>query len=218
MTPNNIVNMAILNGLEMIAITDHNSVGNAKAVLSVAADKPLCVVPGMELETMEEAHFVCLFETLSAAEEFAAFLAPYFLPIENRPDIFGQQAYMNDLDEITGYEPRLLTTALSLSVYDAVPVVQSMGGVIYPAHVNKDAYSVISNLGSVPPDLGFRVAELSRHISREEAVSIWPYLSELLLLTSSDAHYLWDIYEGEGAIELEEASAACLLHTLRKGK
>ena len=64
MTPNNIVNMAILNGLDMIALTDHNTVGNVRAVLECAADKPICVVPGMELETMEEAHFVCLFPAI----------------------------------------------------------------------------------------------------------------------------------------------------------
>jgi len=218
MTPNNIVNMAMLNGLDIIAITDHNSIGNAEALIACSADKPISVVPGMELETMEEAHFVCLFENMGQAQDFADFIKPYFLPIENRPDIFGQQAYMNELDEIVGYEAQLLTSALGLSIYDAAPVVRSLGGVIYPAHVNKDAYSIISNLGMVPADLKFSAAELSRHITAEEAENAWPYLQDYFLLTSSDAHYLWDIYEGENTIELEEASVTCLIDRLRKGK
>ena len=218
MTPNNIVNMAVLNGLDIIAITDHNSIGNAEAVLTCATDKPLTVVPGMELETVEEAHFVCLFSDIKMAREFADFIEAYRLPIENRPEIFGEQAYMNELDAITGYESKLLTTALTLSVYDAVPRIEALGGIIYPAHVNKEAYSVISNLGTVPEDLGFHVAELSRHISFAEAMQIWPYLENYQLLTSSDAHYLWDMYEGESVLELEEATAACLIDTLRKGK
>jgi len=218
MTPNNIVNMAMLNGLDMIAITDHNTIGNVEAVMKAAKDKPVSVLAGMELETQEEAHFVCLFKSLSAAHDFADFIKPYFMPIENRPDIFGQQAYMNELDEITGYETQLLTTALSLSIYDAVPVVRSMGGVILPAHVNKDAYSIISNLGFVPEDLGFKTAEISRHVTKQEAYQKWPHLSDYFLITSSDAHYLWDMYEEEGMIDLEEASPDCLLEKLKKGK
>jgi len=217
MTPNNIVNMAVINGLDIIAVTDHNSIGNAEAVMSASYGKPLHVIPGMELETAEEVHFVCLFESLGDAQTFSEFLKPYFLPIENRVEIFGEQAYMNEQDEITGYENQLLTTALSLSIYDAAPVVQSMNGIIIPAHVNKDAYSIISNLGSVPEDLGFAAVELSRHISRDDALKKWPDLSRFYSVTSSDAHYLWDIYEDEGTIDLEEATPACLLSTLRKG-
>ncbi len=218
MTPNNIVNMAILNGLDMIALTDHNSAGNVRSLMACAEDKPLCVVPGMELETAEEAHFVCLFETAEQAETFADYIKPYFLPIKNRVDIFGEQAYMDADDNITGYEQQLLTTALTCSIYDAASVVRGLSGVVYPAHVDKNAYSIISNLGIVPPDLGFTVAELSKHCSVEEAVKKWPYLEKYILFSDSDSHYLWDIYENQNMLELEEISAACLIETLRKGK
>lgn len=218
MTPNNIVNMAVLNGLDIIAITDHNSIGNAEAMMACATDKPLVVVPGMELETAEEAHFVCLFPDMRRAQDFNDFITAYRLPIENRPEIFGEQAYMNAQDEITGYEGKLLTAALTLSVYEAAPMVADLGGVIYPAHVNKEAYSIISNLGTMPEDLGFHAAEISRHMSFAEAMLHWPYLENYQLITSSDAHYLWDIYEGESVLELEEKTATCLIDTLRKGK
>lgn len=218
MTPNNIVNMAMLNGLDMIALTDHNSVGNVRAVMKCAQDKPLCVVAGLELETMEEAHFVCLFPTIEQAEQFIEFLEPYRMPIENRPDIFGEQAYMNAQDEIVWHEPHLLTTALGCSIYDAAPVVFDLGGVIVPAHVDKQAYSIISNLGMVPEDLGFTTVEISKNTTKEEAIKQFPYLESYRLITDSDAHYLWDMYEEQNILELEEISAKCLVEMLRKGK
>ncbi len=218
MTPNNIVNMAQLNGLALFALTDHNTVGNVRAVMECAQKTPLCVVPGMELETVEEAHFVCLFPTIEQAEAFMEFLAPYRLPIANRPDIFGEQAYMNAQDEIVWHEPNLLTTALGCSVYDAAPTVFSMGGVMVPAHVDKPAYSMISNLGTVPEDLGFKTVEISKNTTIKDVLAQWPYLEKYRLITNSDAHYLWDVYEDQNVLELEEISAKCLIETLRKGK
>ncbi len=214
MTPNNIVNMALLNGLQMIAVTDHNTVGNVRAVMACAKEQGLCVVPGMELETAEEAHFVCLFPTIEAAEAFEAYLLPFAMPIKNRSEIFGQQAYMNEKDEITAYEERLLTTASGCSIYEAAPRVRALGGLIMPAHVDKDAYSIISNLGAVPEELGFTTLEISKNTTKKEVLARWPELSSYRLITDSDAHYLWDVYEGQSVLELEECSADCLIKTL----
>ena len=216
MTPNNIVNMAQLNGLELIALTDHNTAGNVRSVMACAKDTSLCVVPGMELETVEEAHFVCLFPTIEKAEAFEVCIKPFFLPIEIRADIFGEQVYMNAQDEIVGYETQLLTTALTCSIYEAAPIVQELGAVVMPAHVDKDAYSVISNLGFVPEDLGFTSLELSKNITKEEALSRWPYLENYRLLTDSDAHFLWDMYEEQNILDIEAAEAACLIETLKR--
>ncbi len=218
MTPNNIVNMAKLNHLDLIALTDHNAVGNVRALQECGARESLCVVPGMELETAEEAHFVCLFKKVSDAESFNDFIKPFFMPIENRVDIFGEQALMNADDQIIGYETQLLTTALTCSIYDVISVVYDLNGVIYPAHVDKDAYSIISNLGVIPEDLGFKTAELSSRCTPQEAIARFPYLEDYLLFSDSDSHYLWDIYEDQNVLELEEISASCLVETLRKGK
>lgn len=215
MTPNNIVNMAQLKGLDVIAVTDHNTSANAAAVMECAKDAPLIVIPGMELETSEEAHFVCLFPSLAQAEQFQQWLSSFFLPLANRPDIFGEQAVMNAADEIVGYEQRLLVTAAGCSIYDAAPQVKKLSGVIYPAHVDRDSYSVISNLGAIPPDLDFHTAEISRRTTAEEALARFPHLAPYRLVTASDAHYLWDIYEGECALRLPERSISAVLNYLK---
>lgn len=214
MTPNNIVNMAVLCGLNIIAVADHNSIGNAAAAMKVAENLPITVVPGMELETSEEAHFVCLFPTLKDAEGFYGWLEQRCLPIKNKPEIFGEQLYLNENDEQVGTEERLLVTAASCSIYEAAPVVRSFGAAIFPAHVDKSAYSIISNLGTVPKDLGFTTVELSKNMSKERALEAFPYLSEYRIITNSDSHYLDTFYETQNPIELEEPTATALIKKL----
>ncbi len=214
MTPNNIVNMAVLCGLNIIALTDHNSIGNVEATMKVAQNLPITVVPGMELETAEEAHFVCLFPTIEIAKEFDSWLEQYRLQVKNRPDIFGEQLYLNELDEPVGTEERLLVTAVTCSVYNAATFVRSLGGVIFPAHVDRSSYSVISNLGTVPEDLGFTTVELSKNMTKDEALEKYPYLSRYQIITDSDSHYLDTFYEQQNPIDLPEPTAEALIKKL----
>lgn len=214
MTPNNIVNMAVLCGLSIIAITDHNSIGNVEAAMKVAENLPITVVPGMELETSEEAHFVCLFPTLEKAADFNRWLNNYRLPIKNKPKIFGDQLYLDENDAPVGTEELLLVTAATCSIYDAAPAARSFGGLVIPAHVDKSAYSVISNLGTVPEDLDFTTVELSKNTSREEVLEKFPYLSKYRIITNSDSHYLDTFYETQNPIALEEPTAAALIKKL----
>ena len=67
MTPNNLVNMAALLGCDIIALTDHNTCRNTPAAVKVGQATDVLVIPGMELCTAEEAHVVCLFETVEDA-------------------------------------------------------------------------------------------------------------------------------------------------------
>lgn len=216
MTPNNIVNMACLSGLDIIAVTDHNTVGNVRSLMKVAEKLPITVVPGMELETVEEAHFVCLFPTIEIAEEFERWLNQFRLPIKNRPEIFGEQVYMDENDEITGKEELLLTTAVSCSIYDAAPKVRSLNGTIFPSHVDKSSYSIISNLGTVPHDLGFTTVEISKNITKDAALKKFPYLESFRIITNSDSHYLDSFYETQNPIELLEPTAEALIKKLSK--
>ena len=190
MTPNNIVNMSMLKGLDVIAICDHNACGNIRAAQQVAGDN-IIVIPGMEIETSEEVHMVSLFPTVEAAEEMEKILRSRSTPIPNRPEIFGNQYYMDAEDEIIGEEPNLLVTASGLDIYQAVEEVTKLGGVIYPAHIDRTSYSVLSNLGFLPPDLNVGAVEITAK-ARE---SMQEEYRNFEIVTSSDAHYLGDIAE-----------------------
>ncbi|HZW04812.1 MAG TPA: PHP domain-containing protein, partial [Anaerolineaceae bacterium] len=70
MLPPLIVEEALAKGIDVIAITDHNTTGNVAAVQRAALGINLTVLPGMELQTREEVHVLCLFDTLDQAEAF----------------------------------------------------------------------------------------------------------------------------------------------------
>lgn len=212
MTPNNIVNMSIIKGLDMIAVSDHNHIGNVRSAMKVAEGTDLLVIPGMEVETMEEVHVLCLFPDIDCAEKAFKKIHSSMSGIKNRPEIFGEQAFMDENDEITGYEENLLVTATTLGIDDVKKLADLSGGVALPAHVDRSSYSVLSNLGMIP-DIGFNTIEVSKKSILENFV----YLNRKII-QNSDAHYLEDISEPENYVELPEKSVKCLIEWLKNNK
>ena len=197
MTPNNIVNMALLKELDIIAVTDHNSVSNCEAVIKAADGTGLKVIPGMELCTAEEVHMVCLFGSLDKGKQFEEFVFDNLPDIKNRPEIFGEQIIMNEQDEKVGEFDKLLINASMITIDEAVNKVKELEGICYPAHIDKSSNSIISNLGFIPEEYGFQLveaADLKKVTSAEEYSEIY---KRYAVIHSSDAHYLWDISERE---------------------
>ena len=213
MTPNNIVNMARLKGLSMIAVTDHNSCGNLRAVMQVAANDPL-VLPGIEIETAEEVHILGYFPSLEQAEAMEKVVKEHLPFIPNRPEIFGRQLYMDADDTVTGEEEGLLVTATTLDVTDVFSVVQNLGGVAVPAHIDRGSYSILSNLGFLPPELAIRTVE----ITAKNRARLEERYKSLTILTSSDAHYLGDIAEMEQYIYISTKTTHEILDKLTNKK
>lgn len=200
MTPNNIVNMARLKGLDAIAITDHNSCANMTAILELVKGSSLIVIPGMEIESSEEIHLIALFETLEQVVEMEKIVHSNLPNLKNRKDIFGDQIIYDSNDEIIGEVERLLLTATALSVYDLVKIVKEIGGVCYPAHIDRPSNSIISSLGAIPPDLEIVNLEVSRHVNRNNFELTYPGVR---IIQSSDAHYLGDILERQSYMDVE---------------
>lgn len=211
MTPNNIVNMAILKGLDVIAVTDHNSCGNVRAVTAAAGER-LLVVPGMEVETAEEIHVVCYFPTVEAVEQMGKIVAAHQLPVKNKPEIFGQQLYLDAEDRICGEEEILLVNATTLDIYTLVKEVKNCGGVAVPAHIDRDSFSVLANLGTVPEDLGVSALE----ITQKNVARLRENYMEYVILTNSDAHYLWDIAEAEHYLDISDKNTQKILDIITK--
>ncbi len=213
MTPNNIVGMAGLCGFDFIAITDHNACGNCGAIMEVAQEQGLLVIPGMELATDEEIHMVCLFPTLADALAFEAEVYPKIPPIKNRPDIFGDQLKMDTADEVVGREELLLVNATGVSLEEVLPLARKYGGTAYPAHIDRDSYSILSSLGDIP-DLGFTAIEITAKGDVERLKTMYPIIADKPLIFSSDAHYLHQFGERAGWLELPELSAEAVIAAL----
>lgn len=216
MTPWNLVNMAKLQGLDIIAVTDHNSTGNCRSAMRVGESIGITVVPGMELCTAEEIHCLCLFDDIDKAEEFGRYIKSRMPAVKNREEIFGKQLFMDEADGILGNEEILLTVASSVSIDEVPDLVAEYGGVCLPAHIDRESYSVLSSLGDFPPGLEVNAFELTPTADEEYYFEKYEKLKGKRLMRSSDAHYLESIREREFYLELEENSAAALVEYLKK--
>jgi 3',5'-nucleoside bisphosphate phosphatase len=204
MTPNNIVNMALLKGLQFIAITDHNAIGNVLPAMKAASEKPLLVVPGVEITSQEEVHLLAYFKTHEALALFYHEIETALPQRENRPDIFGEQLLFDENDQIIGKDHRLLMNAVQLSFDRLVKLICQFGGAPVPAHVNRDSFSVYANLGFMPPDLPINVVEVTKPLNETTPLKIREELVAYRQIISSDAHNLGNLLEQVFFIDLKE--------------
>ena len=214
MTPYNLVNMAKLLGYDIIALTDHNSCLNCPAALKAGDDAGITVVPGMELCTSEEIHAVCLFPDLKNALEFSDYVKSTMPPVKNDASIFGEQLIMDSTDRKIGNEEILLTAASGISIDDAVKEVSRFGGAVFPAHLDRASYSVLSVLGFMYPEMGFAAAEFTHKAYIPQYEEKHPLLKEMKKLRNSDAHYLENMVEPLVEIDLPECSAEAVVSYL----
>ncbi len=216
MTPWNMVNMAKILGLDIIALTDHNSTGNCRSAMKVGESVGITVVPGMELCTAEEVHCVCLFDDVDKAEAFGQYVKGSMPRVKNREEIFGNQLLMDEADGVLGKEEILLTVASSIGIDSLPDLVEEYGGVCFPAHIDRESYSILSSLGDFPPELNVNAFELTPKADEKFYFENYGYLKGKVLLRSSDAHYLENMREREFYLDLEENSASALIEYLKK--
>jgi len=216
MTPNNIINMALLKGLDIIAVTDHNSAENLGAIMKCGEKAGVLVVPGMEIETKEEVHVISLFPCLEKALKMQKKVYNSLPLMKNRSDIFGEQLVIDQQDNVTGYLDKMLITATCITIEEVFSTVKQLGGIMIPAHVDRESYSVISNLGMIPEEIIVKYVEISKFCNQETFLDMYPQLSKYKFLRSSDAHNLGDILERESVVELKEKSVRELVDYLQK--
>ena len=203
-TPSNIAGMATLAGIDIMALTDHNTVKNCPAFFKAAKRNGIIPIAGMELTTAEDIHVVCLFEKLDEALKFGVEIEKHRILIKNRTDIFGDQLIMDEDDNIIGTDEYLLSNATDISVDQAPKIVEKFNGVCYPAHIDRTSNGIIATLGDFPPTPKFNSAEFHDAEKIEEYRFKYPILCEKKLLVSSDAHYLWDIRDAESYLEIDD--------------
>ena len=201
-TPNSIAGLASIIGLDIVALTDHNTSRNCPAFFRAAEAYGVTPVAGMELTTMEDVHMVCLFPTLEAALAFNDLVDMRRVRVKNRPEIFGRQLIMDEEDTILGEEPDLLINATELSLEEGAEKVRSLGGAAYPAHIDRNSNGILAVLGFLPekpffPTVEFRDREKQAELIRRH------HLEDRRVLVSSDAHTITNLNEAENFVHLE---------------
>lgn len=193
MTPNNIAGMGVLNGLNIMALTDHNTAKNCPAFFKAAKRNGIIPIAGMELTTAEDIHVVCLFRDLDTALDFDGMVDSHRVKYSNRTDIFGNQLILDENDEVIGTEEFFLPNATDISIESVPKIIKDFGGFCYPAHIDREANGIISILGDFPVNSGFTAAEFHDSENTEKYNEKYPETRSKQIIVSSDAHYLWNI-------------------------
>ena len=214
MIPPLIVQEALARGINLIAITDHNACANVAAVQQAAAEAGLVVLPGLEVQTREEVHVLCLFDTLPQALAWEADVRAALPPLENEAEHFGEQFVVDAAGDFVRRETQLLLTSTHFSIEEVCERVERLGGITIPAHVDRKAFGLIANLGLVPPGLPVAALEVSRHLHPFDAPKQYPQLRGYPLVQGGDAHRLEEML-GANVFRLEAPTVAELRLALR---
>lgn len=214
MTPANIVGMASLKNLDIIAVTDHNTCRNCPAVVNWAKENQILAIPGMELNTLEEVHVLCLFAELSDAMEFDKYVYQKLIKVPNNERIFGTQEVYDEEDHVAGSEPYLLINATEITIDELGKLMDAFRGIYIPAHIDKNSNSILSNLGFIPPSADFLAAELADVRKKTAICESNPYLKNCNIISNSDAHSLWQINEAVNYLMCEGRSEKDVIRAL----
>ncbi len=201
MTPLRIVERAVSEGLDIIAISDHNSVENVAVAMKVASQKGLALLPAMEVTSSEEVHVLAVFGSQGDAYRMQEIV--YQNMIMGSGGGWGEQVIVNERDEVMGFNDKPLFSATTLSLGALVREIHSIGGLAIASHIDRDAFSVIGQLGFVPDDVEFDAFEVTRPADAGSLRSLYPDMPHL---SSSDAHSLGDVGRRTSSFLIEEPS------------
>jgi len=181
LSPRVLVEAAVRRGIGILALTDHNTCANGPAFAKLCVSHGIIPLFGMEATTREEVHVLCLFDTLDRALLWSEHVYTLLPPIPNDPERLGDQVIVNEDDEIEGEIGIYMGSELEFGLDELGPLVEQFGGLVIPAHVDRSAFSMTSQLGFVSAGPWAAL----------ECVRLPPMIDTLgyPLITSSDAHY-----------------------------
>lgn len=206
MSPKNIIEKALEQQLDIIAITDHNCTKQAPLIQKMGAEKGIVVICGAEVNTSEEVHCLTLFENTNQLDKFQFFIDQRMLPIPNRAEYFGEQVVVDEDEMIVEELQYLLTNALDASLEEVEQKVHELGGLVIPAHIDRPYNGLFSQLGFIPERLNADAFELSRHADLEKWLTSGKLPQNASIVRNSDAHHTHQIGESCTFYELKEPS------------
>lgn len=218
MAPSAIVKQAKTVGLDLIAVADHNSIENSIYTVEAGKREGLHVIYGMEAQTIEEVHILCLFDQRPQIEKFYAKVYPFLPDMPNNPDFFGDQVVVNEEDDVLRFENKLLLNSLELSIGELLEHVYTEGGTAIPAHVESEKFGLMMNMGMIPEELRGSLFEISYNADPEHVIAMHPDLTGGKFITNSDAHYLKDIGRGCTVYTARSANLAGLTEASLTGQ
>lgn len=212
MSPQAITKQAKTKDIDILGICDHNSAENTPALIKSAQKHHLWVLPGLEITSQEEVHILALFDDPQPAFELQEIIYQN-LPGENDEKAFGLQVVVNEEDEVIRFNQKLLIGASALTVEEVIQTIHSLHGLSIAAHVDKEAFSLLGQLGFIPENLRLDALEISPNTSLDEARK--KFKNNYPITCSSDAHYPHDIGKGYTSFFLKECTVAEIKKALK---
>lgn len=190
-SPKRVVEKAYEKGLNLIFITDHNTMANAEAAMKTAKHYDnINVYPGMEITTSEEIHTLALFGNTEDAYRVQDTIN------KNLPDVYyekekSEQILANENDEVEGFYNKSLLSAVDLSLEEILELIHKNNGLVIAAHIDRPSFSVISQFGFIPDNCGFDALEISPNMNIESAKEYYKdYSLKYKFVKGSDSHSL----------------------------
>ena len=209
LSPTVLIDEAMRKGVQLLALTDHNSARNAPAFETLCKASGLFALPGLEVTTQEELHCLCLFRSAADAVAFGAFVEDHLLKIANKPEKWGDQIVVDADENVLDEVPYWLGTSTDIPLTALGEYCLAAGGLFVPAHIDRPSQSVLSQLGYLP-DLPYSALEIRRDAGGLDTRG-------KTLVMGSDAHYPDDVGSRTCLVELEETNFEGLSRALLAG-
>ena len=212
MGPRDIVQTALERNLDIIAITDHNSGENVPAVMHIAESTPLTVIPGMEVATQEQVHLICLFPNLEHLRHFQKYVYDNLKMGRYEEELYGPQIVCDHYENILRNSQKMLIKGIDQSIRQVVEQVILNEGLVYPAHIDRRAFSIARVYPMLPRDLPFEAVEISRRCDPDLVPMRYAGIKNKTLVRASDAHDKIDIGKATTWFHLKEP----VLHEIKR--
>ncbi len=212
MSPKGILTVAKKKGIDILGICDHNTSENSLAIMKAAKKMHIHVLPGMEVTSEEEVHVLALFDDIGNALKLQEHVYQN-LPGKNDEETFGMQVIVNEKDEVLGFNDKLLIGATTMPLDEILRLIHAFEGLAIASHINREAFSIIGQLGFIPDNLGLNALEISPSITIEEAKKKYPY--NYPITSSSDAHYPDDIGKSFTSFLLQDGTVTEIKKALK---
>lgn len=181
-------------GFDLVFITDHNSMMNSEAAIKSGSNFPnLRIYPGMEITTREEIHILSLFENLDDAGRTQDYINNFLPDVYFEKEMY-EQIIANEFDEVEGFYGKSLFSAVDLGLDEIIELIHGNNGIAVAAHIDRQSFSIISQLGFIPEKCKLDALEISPNMSLDVANEVYSnYSKKYKFVKGSDSHSLHTI-------------------------
>ena len=191
MTPNNICNMAMLKGLDLIAITDHNSTKQLKTFRQLQESFDFVIIPGVEVSVQEGFDVLCYFRNFQDAIAFDSFLASHLCG--EWGSYTKDHHVIKDIFDLTFDVVDTPLTETNISYSELVNEVRKYDGLLVPAHINRPSCTPLNSFNL--DEMEFDAIEIAPY-GKEDFIKANPTVKKYMMFHNSDSHSLLQISVG----------------------